>query len=440
MLEFLIPILIQGGVNLIQPVIVDAIIKNQDKKKFKSALLENVDALRKKAANQLYNVGKKKIEIFSGPVKEYLTLYSKIVGNNEILLGMVDDPLSSDECNWIVNGIKKADKLLDKCEGKLTKKASIGWAVYGCKTVINHSYSEDDYPYNATVMWLGGECFREDDKKGKYMCLFDGKIPGYLLHLCNFNASDYDIKHFNDLVDPKKIFSEEELNNLFKHQLPETFAEFQAIVDFFMERLIQSEEQLKAEIIRLNSIANKVNGSKASNNIATLLLNESLPALREIITFDSAYIFTTKGGYTDRFINICKSEAEKVICNISDSELEKYIKRYLDIKANKEENMSEINIKIIESEEYSNNTEFFKFDNNEKEWSPFSKDLKMIINKNNCQKLSKENFDSLFDIFDEYMAISEFSTSIYYIGDKVIFDDMNSYIMNRYSEVKAYNI
>lgn len=439
MLQFLIPLLLQGGVYLIQPVVVDAIIKNQDKKKFKSVLIENADTLRKKASIELEDVGKKKIELFLGPVKEYMTLYSKIA-DNETLLGMLDEPLSKDEVQWIDNGITKAKKIQKESGGEITKQASLGWAVFGSKVVENHSYPEGNHPYNSTVMWLGDECFRKDDKKGYYMCLFDGKIPGYLLHLFKFKAWEKDVKHFNDLIDPKKNFSAEELKNLFNHQLPETFAEFQVLLDLFTERLIHSENQLKAENIRLKAISNKVNGSKASNKIAALLINESLPLLREIIYYDSTYIFTTRGAYTDRFIDICKTESKSILQSISDSELKIFIKRFLDVKTATEDNMSEINIKIIDSDEYSESTEYFKYDQNEEEWLPFSKDLMMVLNRKHCQKLSKENMDFLLDTFDEYMAISDLPTSIYYIGDKAVFDDLNNSIVNRYSDVSIYNI
>lgn len=440
MFQFLIPLLISGGVQIIQPVIIDAIIKKQDKKKFKSVLIDTVDKLRKEAANQLDDIGKKKIDIYLDSIKEYMTLYTKIVGKNETLLEMIDNPLSPEEIKWIVDAIDKAERLLKEGKGEITKQASIGWAVFGCKVVENHSYPEGNHPYNSTVMWLGDECFRKDDKKGYYMCLFDGKIPGYLLHLFKFNSWDGDVKHYNDLLDPKKFFSGEELKNLFTHQLPDTFNEFKVLMDLYLERLIHSEYQLKAENIRLREIANKLNGSKSSNKIAALLINESIPILQELVYFDSTYVFTTRGAYTDRFIDICRNDSENILYSISDSELKIYIKRFLDVKTATEAKMSEINIKIIDSDEYSKNTEYFKYDENEEEWVQFSKDLMMELNRKHCQKLSKDNMDSLFEIFDEYMAITDLPTSIYYIGEKAMFEDLNSYIAKRYNDVNIFKI
>ena len=441
-LQNLIPTIIQVVIQPIIPtMLIDAIVKNQDKKKFKSILVEKVDGLRNEASDNLDKVGRAKIDLYLGPIKDFMKLYSEIVINgNDNLKSMIDIPLSADEIKRINEGIQKAEKLFSKEDGKLTKAATIGWAVFGYKVSEYHSYPEGNRPYNSTVMWLGDDCFRKDDKKGFYMSLFDGKIPGYLLYLYKYRAWEKDIKHLNELMDEKYILSEEELENLFNHQLPETFAEFKILLELLAKHLDNATNAMKERNTRLEKVVDKLDDSRASNLISSILINETIPLMRELVYLDSTFIFTTRGAYTERFLDICNNEPISFQYTISDEELQLFIKRFLDVKTSVEDYMQEINIKIIDSDKYSDNTEYYKYDDNEKQWIPFSNDLNMMIKKKQCRKFSVDNFEYLFDLFDEYLAISDLPTSIYYIGENTIYDEADRYIANRYSYVKIYNV
>ena len=421
----------------IQKVLVEAIIKNQDKKRFRMVLFDKVEKLRVDAANKLNIIGKKKIDLFSGLIKTYTTHYFKVVKNTNIVNEELITPLLSNaEIDEIYDGVKKTKKIIAEGNGSIPEAATLGWAVFGSKVVDYHSYPVGNHPYNSTVMWLGNDIFRKDDKTGYYMSLFDGNIPGYILYLYHFKAWKNDISHLNDLMDEKHIFSENELNYLFNHQLPGTFAEFQVMLDRLSQRISAVENALSEGIRRIEKVVDKLDDSKASKKITALLLDETIPLLRAAIRIENTFIFTTRGAYTDEFIELCDTDPVNTAFSLSDKELDLFITRFIDVKKNPEVQTSDVNIKIIDSEDYADSVEFFKYDKNEEEWIPFSKDLKMIINKKMGKKLLNDNLSALFDVLDEYMAVSDLSTTIFYIGSDKNYKELDKYIASRYNTVK----
>lgn len=402
-------------------------------------VIKENNLLRDSICKKLSEIGTRKINCYDKELRIFLSLYKRLQDNKigKKVINLSSIHLNLDEKKQIEFGISKSNEITDKAH--INDKDAIPWAMFGVNAILKHIYYGDGYNLNRSLMYITYPLF-EIDKK--YLrnddIVFDGKIIDELL----FATGGFPVAKKTEVAYKNGIKNEEYRQSLYL-RLKDFNKLLENIIlelDEISKAIIIAEEKLSSINDLLAKIIKFENDSIYAISISGKILSDGIDTAKELTELMDNHLFDVNGNVSPEILKTIRNKEfiqSISLVNLRD-EFEEYYKKFEDVKELREEELTDLNIKIVFSKEYDVKARYFQYYQNQekREWEEIYESSPLRY-EDRYLKISKEGLEDIINQLCNATALGDINSCIFFTGDKQLYADIKSLAENRFSNVKV---
>lgn len=183
------------------------------------------------------------------------------------------------------------------------------------------------------------------------------------------------------------------------------------------------------------------NDSMYAVKLSGEIVSEGIISMRDLSELVNNRLFDENGNVSPKLLEKIKNKnyIQKALLVKLKDEFDAYYNKYEDVNELREDGLSDLNIKIIFSEEYDIKARYYQYYKNQEknEWEEVNVSSPLRYDERYAS-ISKNEMDDLITQLCNATALGDCNTSIFFVGDKTIFDVAKFFIENKFGNAKVF--
>ena len=428
-----------------------AIKDEKTQKELRADLVEDIKNLndtKDEVCSLFILYGERKIKCIREEIEPFILSYKNLLKDNNKgeVWNRVNNSFSKIELETYAKLIKGASGIPTGYEAHLkaerkgiSKKSDvlcIGSAFFGEDFIYNYSTFNKLVRDNKTIQWILFPYGKELINRNNQEPVYDGKISDFVLAASGFWHSLQTEAEYRKILkdeDEKKNFAIQivdanKLLVLLKEQLKDV-----------IEVLEKETNRIKVINERMSKIIEFNNETNYAYDICAEIINDGVAECRDLFTLISTPYFDRKGRFSHSLYEFLSDEfyEERVLSEKGYEKFDLYYQKFVKIYPITEDELSDYNIKIIDSDLYGDTAKYMLYRKKDEEaiWKDCNLESALRYDRK-FARLRADTIQEVVKLLRDDLSLGLQETTIYYYGNKDIFDDISKCITEQYYNVK----
>ncbi len=406
---------------------VAAAVKEQKQLPIKESIgLLNSD--RNRITQGLIKLGKLKIDCCSKEMLDFLSMY-----NSFINLSRSYGYSLSIKCAFNEGDISRLNDALTRINRAKKQAGSRDINYHLIEfAVADKKMTEKDIIMNncltRTLVWITFPVIKENKLLKSQELLFGGKVGEYAVaasgcpHLVN-SETKYR-KALKDEKGSKEIIRD--LNNARKE-----FDKIECKISEVHNVLEHENEKLSKINSKIGLYINNNNGVEYEFRLVEQIVKQGIETFNNILRIICIGLFDEKGLISGKLKYMLGSDSfQKMVASKLDFDTyDKYYQKFIDVYSVKEKQLSDNNIKIIDSVSFGTEVKYFYYylQNKDNKWVECDKDSKLCYEDKFVCNI-ENNLNELVDELEKNLSLGVMNTSLFYLGNVKTFKSLKKIV------------
>ena len=411
-------------------------------------IVKNLNDTKGEVCSLFVLYGERKIKCIREEMAPFILFYNNLIKDDSKgeVWNRVNDAFSKKELESYTKLIKGAsgipigdDSRLKAARTGITQKSDVLWigsAFFGENYISNHSTFNKLVKENKTIQWILFPYGKELVNRNNQEPVYDGEISDLVLAASGFWHSLQTEAAYRKILkdeDEKKklaiqIEDARELLVLLKEQL-----------NGIREVLEQETNKLKEINERMSKIAEFNNTTDYAYDICAEIINDGITVCRDLFPMIANPYFDKEGRFSQNLKELFLDELfkERIISEKGYEKFDVYYQKFVRIYPITEEELSDINIKIMDSELFGDTAKYMLYRKKDEEaiWKDCNLESALRYDKKYA-RLSADTINEVVNLLRDDLSLGIQETTVYYYGNKDIFNDLSKCISEQYTNVK----
>lgn len=384
-----------------------------------------LNSTRNKITTGLINLGMLKNDICSRELCDFLILFDSFIAltNSYGYSKSFDSGLSNKDIKQLIDLLKSVNDSNKNGQFKKNNQLLIEYAI--SDKVFN---TKNKNTITRTIAWIVYPAIKDNKLLKSQDLICGGKVGEFAVvasgcpHLIN-SETKYR-KALKDEKSRKEVIKE--LNNARK-ELDKISCKINEVYNV----LKHEKEKIATINSKLGMYLNKNNGVEYEYMIVEEIVKYGLDTFTNIRRILFVDVFDNDGLISKELKYLLSKESfQKEVASQPDfTKYDKYCREYIDIYEVKEDNLSDYNIKIIDSDLLGNEVKYFNYylHNNNGKWVDCDKDSVLCYEDKFISNI-ENNLNELVDELEKNLSLGVMNTSLFYLGNEKTFKSLKKVI------------
>ena len=437
-------------------VVTTTAIKDEKKQKELRAdlveIVKNLNDSKGEVCSLFILCGERKIKCIREEIEPFILTYNNLIKDDTKgeVWNRVNNAFSKKELESYAKLIKGAsgipigdDAHLKALRTGISQKADVLWsgsAFFGEDYISNHSTFNKLVKDNKTIQWILFPYSKEFVNRNNQEPVYNGKISDLVLAASGFWHS------LQTEAAYRKVLKDEDEKKNLAIQIEDAYellVPLKEQLNDIIEVLEKETNKLNAINERMSKIAEFNNTTDYAYDICAEIINDGITVCRDLFPMIANSYFDNEGRFSQNLSELFADGLfrERILSEKGYEKFDVYYQKFVRIYPITEVELSDNNIKIIDSELFGDTAKYMHYRKKDEEaiWKDCNLESALRYDKRYA-RLSADTIQEVVKLLRDDLSLGIQKTTMYYYGNKDIFDDLSKCITEQYINVKPVDM